>query len=38
MERFDEQKRKLREANHTDVTELIEELLDLSADNRQLKK
>ena len=38
MEKFEEQKRQLRAANHTSVAEMMEELLDLAADNKELKK
>ena len=38
MEKFEEMKVELREANHTSVKELFSELLDLAEENRQVKK
>ena len=38
MEKFEEMKGELRQANHTSVKELFEELLDLADENRQVKK
>ena len=38
MDKFNEQKKQLREGNHTSVAEMLIELVDLTNDNRELKK